>query len=373
MRNTQIGIIGGGQLGMFLLQEAIPFPAHVSVYDPDPECSASFFTKNFSQGSFDDKEALLKFAAACDVLLFETEQVSLEALKELQAQGKKVYSSPQTLEWIQDKGVQRKKLDEAGFPVPKYELVDAGELYSGSFPIVQKWRKGGYDGLGVQILKNAEAFKKLDDVDLVFEELIDIKMELSVIIARDENGNVAVYPPVEMVFDPEANLVDYLVAPARIDQTIEARLVELAQEISEKLDFRGLYAIEFFLDQDDQLYVNEIAPRPHNSGHHTLSANVTSQYEQQIRMALGLPLGSTDMLSPCVMLNLLGEGEAGTTQYKGLDKAFTIPNVQYMLYGKNQVRPFRKMGHALILESDVEKALACIPSIRESLTICRYE
>lgn len=375
MRNTQIGIIGGGQLGMFLLQSAIEFPAHVSVYDPDPECSAAYFTKHYQQGAFDDKEAILNFAKDCDVVLFETEKANLEALFELKKQGKKVLSAPETLEWIQDKGSQRQKLTEAGFPSPDFELIDAEKVkdYQGPFPVVQKWRTGGYDGKGVNIIKSAEEMKKADTVDSVFEQAIEIDKELSVLIARDPHGNTAVYPPIEMVFDPVANLVDYLLAPARISKDTEEELLTLAKDIAEKLAFEGIYAIEFFLDSSGKLFVNEVAPRPHNSGHHTLSANVTSQYEQQIRMALDLPLGSTDMLSPCLMVNLLGEGEPGPTQYKGIEKAFTLPNVQYMFYGKSEVRPYRKMGHALILEASEEVALQRLQEIRNTLTICRYE
>lgn len=375
MRNTQIGIIGGGQLGMFLLQTAIEFPVHVSIFDPDPECSASYFTKDFVQGNFDDKKALLDFSQSCDVLLYETERVSLDALREMQAMGKTVFSSPQSLEWIQDKGLQRETLDKAGFPVPNYELIDADKLsaYAGIFPIVQKWRKGGYDGQGVKILKQAQDLDDIHLVDSVFEELVDIKMELSVLVVRSPEGECKLYPPIEMVFDQEANLVDYLVAPARIEKSLHDKVLEISREMAEQLHFEGLYAIEFFVDHNGNIMVNEVSPRAHNSGHHTLSANVTSQYEQQIRLSLGLPLGSTDMLSPCVMVNLLGKGTPGPTRYKGLYKAFTIPNVQYMLYGKKEVRPHRKMGHALILEASIEKALERLSSIRETLSICRYE
>lgn len=360
---------------MFLLQSAIQFPAHVSVYDPDASCSASYFTKNFTQGDFGDAEAVKAFGVSCDVVMFETESTSAEALLALESEGKMVWSNPHSLEWIRDKGVQRQKLADAGFPVPEFSLVGADEVanYQGPYPIVQKWRQGGYDGQGVQILKSADDLSKAQAVDSVFESLVDIQMELSVIVARDASGQMAVYPPIEMVFDPEANLVDYLVAPARISPELTQKVIELSQQMAEQLEFRGIYAIELFLTRDGEILVNEIAPRPHNSGHHTLSANVTSQYEQQIRMALGLPLGSTEMLSPCVMVNLLGEGESGPTNYVGLEKAFTIPNVQYMLYGKSEVRPFRKMGHALILESDFDTAFERLAAIRQSLHIRRHE
>lgn len=371
MRSHQIGIIGGGQLGMFLLQSAIPFPCHVSIYDPNPQCSASYFTNHFQKGECDDTEKILEFAKDCDSILFETEKASLKALLKLQKQGKKVLSSPQSLEWIQDKGTQRQKLKEAGFPVPDFQLLSASESkdYSGNIPVVQKWRTGGYDGKGVNMINSTE---DIEDVDSVFEELIDIKHEVSIIIARSPDGKTAVYPSIEMVFNQEANLVDYLISPARIDAKLETKLKDLAVELATQLNFEGIYAIEFFIDQNDQIFVNEIAPRPHNSGHHTLSANVTSQYEQHIRMALGLPLGSPEMLSPCLMVNLLGEGETGPTNYTGLEQVFDIPNVQVMLYGKDEVRHHRKMGHALILESDHTIALEKMEQIKNTLTITSH-
>ncbi|MDF2379688.1 MAG: 5-(carboxyamino)imidazole ribonucleotide synthase [Candidatus Gracilibacteria bacterium] len=375
MRNTQIGIIGGGQLGMFLLETAIEFPAHISIFDPDPHCSASFFTNSFTQGEFTNPDQIIAFGESCDVIVYETEKVHLGALKQLEKNGKKILASVQSLEWIHDKGIQKEKLKSLGFPVPDFKLVSKEEIqqYNGPFPIVFKWRKDGYDGKGVHIIRSKTDLEKIKATEGMFEELTPIKHEISVLIARDNQGNVAIYPPIEMVFDQEANLVDYLIAPARISSELEKKLIKLSTELAHKCDFEGMYAIEYFVDTSEKILVNEIAPRPHNSGHHTLSANVTSQYEQLIRLALNLPLGSTETLTPCVMVNLIGEGEPGPTQYKGIEKAFTIPNVQYMFYGKSEVRPNRKMGHALILESDINTALNRIQDIRNSLSIISYE
>lgn len=375
MQNNKLGIIGGGQLGMLLIQSAIQFPVHVSVYDPDKTCPASYFASRFVEGSFDDKAALLEFGKSCDVLIFETERVNLDALMELEKMGKKVFSKPSDLAWIQDKYVQRKTLSEKGFKVPKFWEISANEVksFGKGLPVVQKWRSGGYDGLGVCIHENEEDLKNAPEKDSVFEEKINIEMEISVIVARDENGKMAVYEPVEMIFDPEANLVDHLIAPARVSEEKSKEAKAMAEKLAEEFSFCGVYAIEMFLDKDGEIYVNEVSPRTHNSGHHTVSANLTSQHEQQIRIALGLPLGSVEQLSPCVLINLLGEGSEGKTNYVGLDEAFDIGNVQYTLYGKDRVRPKRKMGHALILEKDLDEAINKIDKIRNTLTITSYE
>ena len=245
--------------------------------------------------------------------------------------------------------------------------------YSGDFPVVQKWRSGGYDGHGVNIIKTAEELKSAKAVDSVFEEMVDIKMEISVLIARDKEGHTAIYEPAEMIFDPVANLVDYLIAPARLSSEKLNEAKDLAKQMADKFDFYGMYAIEMFIDQNDNILINEVAPRTHNSGHHTVSANATSQYEQQIRIALGFPLGSTKQLSPCVLFNLLGADATGKTHYQGLKEAFEIENVQYVFYAKEEVRPKRKMGHAIILEEDINLALKKVEQIRNTLTITTNE
>lgn len=374
MKNTKIGIIGGGQLGLLLTQSAITFPAHVSVYDPNENCPATPFTHLFMQGGFDDYEKIVEFGKDQDVLIFETEKTDVKALFELEKMGKKIVSSPTTLQWIQDKGLQKQKLQEAGLPTSDFQFAGANEVrnYSGPFPIVQKWRTGGYDGYGVQIHKNQESIQSAQEVDSIFEEKIEIDKEISVIVVRNKQGDVVTYPPVEMVFDPTANLVDYLIAPARLDKKTVEKLNEMCKAMAEKLEFVGLYAIELFIDEQGNIYINEIAPRPHNSGHHTIAANVTSQYEQQIRVALGLPLGSTKQIHPCVMLNLLADDSSGPVSYEGLEQAYQIPNVQYYIYGKTHVRPSRKMGHALILEDDLEIALKRMEQIRNTLTITSH-
>jgi 5-(carboxyamino)imidazole ribonucleotide synthase len=369
MRNITLGIIGGGQLGMILIQKAVEFPVTVNLYDPNPDCSAAHFCTKFFEGSFDDADKLYEFGKQCDVVIYELEKVSVDALLKLQSEGVRIVSKPETLEWIQDKGVQNDKLKQAGFPVPDYELVEAAKVmeYDGEFPVVQKWLKDGYDGQGVNIARSKD---ELQEVDCVLEEMIDIEMELSVIVARNEQGEIVSYDPVEMVFDDEANLVDYLIAPARISYELRVEALDICKKAAELFGFVGVYAFELFLSKDGRLLVNEISPRVHNSGHQTVAANKSSQYEQQIRIALGLPLGSTDQISNCVMLNLLGAvGSAGETNYEGLEEAYSIDGVQYTFYGKNNVRPYRKMGHAVILEEDIDEALAKVQKIKQTLTI----
>jgi 5-(carboxyamino)imidazole ribonucleotide synthase len=371
MQHQKLGILGGGQLGLLLTQAAMRFPVSVSVYDPDPSCSAAGFTDRFVRGDFSDFEKILAFGLDQDAVIFETEQVCLDAILELEKKGVRVYSSPQTLSWISDKALQKEKLVSVGIPTADFVRISGSEVrsYEGPFPIVQKWRRGGYDGSGVCIHTEKKSIQSAKSVDSIFESCVDIAMEVSVIVARSRDGDLVIYDPVEMVFDARANLVDYLIAPARLETAVTQELYVLTKTMAEKLDFLGLYAIEFFIDQKGHIYVNEISPRPHNSGHHTISTHITSQYEQQIRLALGLPLGSVDRLSEAVMVNLLSEEAQGQTDYKGLASALSIPNVQYTFYGKKEVRPFRKMGHALILEKTLEKALERKEDIRTKLII----
>jgi 5-(carboxyamino)imidazole ribonucleotide synthase len=375
MRQTHIGIIGGGQLGMLLIQASIPFPCRTSVYDPNPNCSSAHFTDSFTQGNFEDEEALINFAKDCDVILFETESVNVQALLKIKAQGKRVLSSPESLAWIQSKGKQREVLKEAGIPQPSFKIFKANELqsYEGPFPIVQKWLSGGYDGQGVFIHKDKTSLNKAEAKDSVLEEKIRIKKELSLLFARNESGQMEIYPAIEMVFDPKLNLIDHLIAPARITEETTQKMIEIAKKLSEKLTLVGVYAIEFFLTEKNELLINEISPRTHNSGHHTVSANVCSQYEQQIRIALGLPLGSSHQTQNCIMANLLADDSRGKTQYIGLEEAFALDKVQFFFYGKESTRPGRKMGHALIFYSDLEEGLATLKKLRSTLTITSHE
>lgn len=375
MHTKKIGIIGGGQLGLLLTQAAINFPVQVAIYDPNPGCPASLYTQNFNRGDFDKREDLLKFGSLQDAIIFETESVNADALIELQEKGVKVISCPQVLAWMKDKGTQKMKLKKAGFPIVDFQYISASEVreYEGRFPVVQKWRTGGYDGYGVKIMREKSDLKSAKEVDSIFEQLLEIDREISVVLARNKDGDIRLYPPVEMVFDPVANLINYLIAPANLSFKKEKQVLEISKEIAEKFNFVGVYAIEFFMDKNGEFYINEIAPRTHNSGHHTIKGNITSQYEQQIRIALGLPLGSTKQITSCLMLNLLADNTKGRTYYQGIEEAFAIPNVQYSLYGKKEVKPGRKMGHVIIMEKTIEKAIEKMNDVRKKLLITSHE
>ena len=375
MRNTHIGIIGGGQLGMLLVQAAIPFPCRVSVYDPNPSCSAAVFSDSFTQGAFDDEESIVEFGRGCDAVIFEIEQVNVGALLELEAAGVRVVSSARSLEWIQNKALQREVLAQHGFPGPHFERLSANDLgnYSGPFPVVQKWETGGYDGKGVQIHADLESLMTAEPRDSLLEENVAIEKELSLLLAANDSGDVVFYSPTEMVFDSQLNLLDYLIAPARISVEIQSEMEVLGRKLVEELKLVGVYAIEFFLTKSGELLVNEISPRVHNSGHHTVSANVCSQYEQQIRIALGLPLGSTQMLHHSLLANLISDQSSGLTNYVGLEAAYALPGVQLTFYGKNEVRPGRKMGHAIIQAGDLNLALEQLQQLRTTLTITSHD
>jgi len=374
MRNTRIGIIGGGQLGMMLVQAAVPFPCQISVYDPNPTCSAAGFTSDFTQGEFSDFDAILEFGQKCDAVIFEIERVNADALIALQKKGVKVVSSPEVLKWIQNKSIQRQTLDQEGFPVMKYQEITGENVrkYNGEFPVVQKLSVGGYDGKGVIIHQDTASLESAPEVDSVFEEMVDIEKELSVIVARNEHGDITCYEPTEMVFDPDLNLLDYLIAPANISEEIVRKLREITNKFVTHFEFVGICAIEFFLTKTGEILINEISPRVHNSGHQTVLVNVCSQYEQQIRIALGLPLGSEDQLDSCLLANLIADNSQGDTAYIGLEEGYKIPGTQFTFYGKEQVKPGRKMGHVVILGTDMEEKLSKLDTIRKNITITSH-
>ena len=370
MNSTKkLGIVGGGQLGLLLVKKALDFQVHVAVYDPNPDCPAAPFTSDFTKGNFSDEAAIYKFGKKCDAVIFEIEKVSVSALKRLQSEGITVMSAPNTLKWIQDKGLQRQKYEEADLPQPGFKLLSKEEVknYAGPYPMVQKLRTGGYDGKGVFILKGPESERP--SLPSVFEELADIDLEISVIVARNESGEMAVYDPTEMHFDPDLNLVDLIYSPARIAPETAERAKALAKEIAEKLDFIGLYAIELFLTKSGELLINEVAPRPHNSGHQSIEGNVCSQYEMQLRLALGLPLGDPTLHTPNVLVNLIADNSKGETNVLGMEEASKIPGAYITLYGKKQVKPYRKMGHAVILGSDLKEAAKAAKELKSILKI----
>ena len=369
----RLGVLGGGQLGRMMIQEAMNWDVRVEVMDPSPEASCKHLTSRFVEADLKDAEAVVAFGQGLDVITVEIEHVSVEGLQQLADQGVNVVPRPAHLGLIQDKGLQKQAFETWGIASAPYQLIESlDEVGDMGFPVVQKLRKGGYDGKGVQILNTPEdAQARGFDVPCVLEQAVDIDKELSVIVARNAKGNTAVYPVVEAVFNPEINLVDHLMAPAAITSLQESEARDLALKVVTSMDFVGLLAVEMFLDRNGGLWVNEVAPRTHNSGHHTIEGNVCSQFEQHLRAVLNLPLGDTAPLHPAsAMLNLIGEPNAqGTPVYEGLEEVLTLPNVHVHLYGKSTVKPHRKMGHATVTGPDIASVQRDVLKLRAMLKV----
>ncbi|MFN0031225.1 MAG: 5-(carboxyamino)imidazole ribonucleotide synthase [Flavobacteriales bacterium] len=356
----KLGILGGGQLGRMFIQEAINYDVRTCVLDPAADAPCSTCAHEFVQGSFNDYETVVAYGQNKDVLTIEIEHVNLEALETLQMQGKKIFPSPQVLRMVKDKGLQKQFYLQHNIATAPFHIVNSrSEIvqYIQEFPYMQKLRTGGYDGKGVKPLRKAEDIDTAFDEPSVLEKMVDFEKEISVIIARNEQGDVRTFPLVEMEFSPEANLVEFLFSPAEVSSDIEMQAVMLARQIVAQLDFVGLLAIEMFVDKQGNVLVNEMAPRPHNSGHHTIEACETSQYEQHMRSILNLPLGETTQLRAAVMVNLLGEkGQSGPVKYEGLEEVMSWPGVHVHLYGKSETRPFRKMGHVTCTNESLSAA-----------------
>ncbi|HEX5625994.1 MAG TPA: 5-(carboxyamino)imidazole ribonucleotide synthase [Saprospiraceae bacterium] len=357
----KIGILGGGQLGKMLAQEASKLDFNLHFLDRDKDYPAGKICPRFTEGDFSNYEDVLAFGRNMDVVSIEIEHVHTQALHQLETEGIKVYPQPAILELIQDKGLQKQFYQSHGLPTAPFELYDSPEhlldaLKKGTlqYPFVQKSRMGGYDGRGVLVVREPDHASPLLSGPSVVEKLADIEKEISVIAVRSASGELKVYPAVSMDFHPTANLVEYLVCPAEIPSNIEKQAEELAATLAEQLQITGLLAVEMFYNKDGSLWINEMAPRPHNSGHHTLDNGATSQFENHLRALSGLPLGDTSCLQPAIMLNLLGEAPySGPAIYRGLDQILGLSGVHVHLYGKDETRPFRKMGHVTITGADL--------------------
>lgn len=393
--NLKLGIIAGGQLGKMLIQEASKWDIITYILDQDDECPARSIASHFIKGSNLNYDDVYRFGKMVDVLTFEIENINIDALKRLKAEGVKVKPDPEILELIQDKGLQKEFYRRNAIPTSPFWLTDgltiASQLNSSdpgqcspenasgqpapfSFPFVQKLRKGGYDGRGVAVINNSHDLGKLLDGPSVIEEKVEIAKEISVIVARNKNGEVRCFPVVEMTFDPKANLVDKLLCPAVISPEQASEAQQLATRIIESLKMEGLLAVEFFIDRQGKVIVNEVAPRPHNSGHHTIESIVTSQFEQHLRAILELPLGSTCIKLPSVMINIVGsEGHEGLVKYEGLTESMAIEGVKIHLYGKKITKPFRKMGHITVLSGTQEEALEKASLVNELIRVTAWK
>ncbi len=373
--NKKIGLLGGGQLGRMLIQEAIDLDVEIHCLENDLDAPCAKIAHGFTKGSITDKQTVLDFGAAFDLISVEIENVSIEALYELEKLGKKVYPQPRVLELIRDKGVQKEFYTRNQIPTADFQLVtDASGLQAPmEFPFVQKMRVGGYDGKGVKIIRTQSDWENRFTEPSVIEALIPFEKELSVIVARNEDGEVKTFDAVECEFNSEANLVEFQFSPAAISKEIAAKAQEIAKHVISTLDMVGLLAVEFFLTKSGELLVNEIAPRPHNSGHHTIECCYTSQFAQHLRAILNLPLGDTRLIMPGAMLNILGSpGHEGPAVYEGLEEVLSLPGVYVHLYGKSTTKPFRKMGHVTVLGREVSEIKERIDYIKTTLLCQSY-
>ena len=367
----RLGVLGGGQLGRMMIQAATDLDLRVEVMDPSADAPCRHMTHRFVQGDLKDADAVFAFGKDLDVITIEIEHVSAEGLHRLKEHGVRVMPDPEHLAIIQDKGLQKQFYADHHIPTADFQLIEATDSVGiMGFPIVQKLRTGGYDGKGVKLLHSDvdEAFK----APAVLEKTVDIDKELSVIVARNSTGEVATFPVVEAVFDPVANLVDFLLAPAAISDEQAAEAQALAIRVAEAMDFRGLLAVELFLERETgQILVNEVAPRTHNSGHHTIEANQTSQFEQHLRAILDLPLGDPSAVHPVgAMVNLVGGPDAhGTPVYQGLAKALATPGIHPHIYGKSAVKPFRKMGHVTLTGQSRPEIEERIAQLRDQVSV----
>jgi len=369
---TNIGVLGGGQLGRMLMQAALNFDVRMKFLDSNAQAPCNSFNHFISTGHTTDYTSVLNFGMAADLLTIEIENVNTDALFELQDLGKKIYPQPKIIELVKDKRRQKAFYQKAGFPTASYITVEnryeITTCFSEQKPVVNKIAQEGYDGRGVKVLKKETDLNKAFDAPGILEDFVSVKKELSVIVARNSNGQVRSFPTTEMIFDPEANLLDYLQSPADITPGVNNAAQELAKELVSELEMVGLLAVELFLTQDDKLLINEIAPRPHNSGHHTIEGNYTSQFEQHLRAILNLPLGDTSQLMPTLMVNLLGDPEhKGPVIYQGLDEVLALRGVHVHLYGKVTTKPRRKMGHITIRSNSRKELLTKAQYIKKTL------
>ncbi len=368
-----LGILGGGQLGRMIIQAAINYNIDIHILDPDSNAPCKDIARKFTVGKLTDFDTVYNFGKACDVITIEIENVNTDALLQLQAEGKEVYPQPHLIKLIQDKRTQKAFYQENNLPSSAFVLTEnkADVAQHASFlPAVNKLGKEGYDGRGVQIMRGEKDLENAFDAPGLLEKLVDFDKEIAVIVARNKKGETSVFPPVECAFHPTANLVEFLFAPAGISEEVSQKAKKIALEVIEKMGLIGLLAVEMFVTKEGEILINEVAPRPHNSGHHTIEGNFTSQFEQHFRAVLNMPLGNTDMRSPAAMVNLLGEpGFEGEAILEGLDQALKEKGVYVHLYGKKVTKPFRKMGHVTILEESIDALKQKALAIKEIIKI----
>ena len=372
-----IGILGGGQLGKMVLDVSNSWGLDVFVLDPNKDCPSSKLCKKFFEGDLMDYDIVVEFGKLCDIITIEIENVNVEALKYLESVNKKVYPQANVIQSIQDKSNQKKFYQNNGIPTSSFQILNGiddiknkitkGEI---SFPFIWKASKMGYDGYGVKKIIDNKSLEDISDCHCIIEELIDIKKELSVMVGSRESGERAVYPAVEMEFNKKSNQLEYILSPARIDDSIKYLAEDLAYKVAEKFKIIGIIAVEMFLTNENELLVNEVAPRPHNSYHFSIEGSYTSQFEQFLRAILDLPLGSTKILENSVMVNLVGDSDSkGKVVYKNFDQIIGIEGVNPHIYGKFESRPNRKMGHVTIINKDLKIAKKIANEVKDTVII----
>lgn len=364
----RVGIAGGGQLAGMMIEAGRKLGLHITVLDPDPQAAAAKTADEFVHGEFDSFEALQRLAANVDVLTFEIERIDTGALTQLQSAGVTVSPSPSVLKTIQDKLVQKRMLVAQNIPTANFSTLDLSNTEQISLPCIWKARRDGYDGRGVRVLRHRNELSDVDDTPAIIEELIAIKVELAVVVARDRNGNTKDYPLTEIEMDPDAHVMNMVVAPAAVSRDIERECLEYAHRIVHALNYVGVLAVEFFLDADERVFVNEISPRPHNSGHYTIEACPTSQFEQHLRAVTGRDLGPTDLRSPAATFNLLSEIPCATDLKRHrIDEPAS--GIYLHDYGKAQARPGRKMGHITMLDKERDDVIRQATELMNTLTV----
>ncbi|WP_422348908.1 5-(carboxyamino)imidazole ribonucleotide synthase [Flagellimonas sp.] len=373
----KLGILGGGQLGKMLLYETRKWDIQTKVMDPSPEAPCKIACNEFVLGDLLDFDKVYNFGKDVDLLTIEIENVNVEALEKLEEEGVKVFPQTKALRIIQNKATQKLFYTDHGIPTAPFvrfaytsEIKDSITNGGLALPFVWKSAQFGYDGQGVKVVRAIEDLENLPNVECIAEEMVAFKNELAVIVARSSSGELVNYPVVEMEFHPEANQVEYVICPARIDKNIAQKAMDVALKVSENIGHVGLLAVELFQTQDDEILVNEVAPRPHNSGHYSIEASYTNQFEQHIRAILGLPLGKTDSKVAGIMVNLVGaEGHTGDVRYENMESILDMQGVTPHIYGKKQTRPFRKMGHVTIVDEDMTRAREVAQQVKETIEV----
>ncbi len=371
----KLGILGGGQLGKMLLAEARKFDIQTYILDPSKDAPSQFGASQFFTGDLMDYTAVYEFGKKVNLLTIEIENVNLDALDKLEAEGLPVFPSPKTLRLIQNKGVQKDFYVANSIPTSNHNRFENLEILKSAidtltFPFVWKCTQFGYDGNGVKVVRSNSDLDNLPNVECIAEEMVPFKNELAIIVARSASGEISTYPVVEMEFHPEANQVEYVLCPARIEDKVAQKAREIALKVSEAFNHVGLLAVEMFQTDNDEILVNEVAPRPHNSGHHTIEACYTSQFENHLRAILNLPLGNTASKVAGIMVNLVGEeGFSGPVTYQNIEKIMAINGVTPHIYGKRETRPFRKMGHVTIVNEDMAEARKIAEEVKNSIRV----